>query len=125
MWRKLFITAMTVYVVSVTCGIQVHAQNMLHLQAGLFCRLDDLLKEQPDLQAAAVTLVPENMVLWLDGKPLEPYQLVSAKDIERVFLFTAEEGEMGVVVCGEKTRPKSGYRIRSINPVFSTEKGTE
>lgn len=119
MGHKLLLTAVLASVMLSICAVRVSAQELVHLPAGAFCKLNELLPSGTGIEAAAVTLLPDNAVLWMDDKPLPPYQPIAAQDFDRVFLFSAGEAELGVVLCTNKPVKSPTLRIKSVNPYFS------
>lgn len=120
--RKLFFAA-AIAGAMLFCAVRVHAQEIIHLPAGAFCRLDELL-EGREIKAAAVTLLPDDAVLWMGSGPLEPYMPVTARDLGQVFVFSAKDGEIGVTLCGHRLEQPL-YRIRSVNPYFPAKDGAQ
>lgn len=104
------------------CAVRVNAQEVYHLPAGAFCTLGELLDGR-DVKAAAVTLLPDDTVLFMNGIPLAPYKPVAAQELGRVYLFCAGDAEVGVTLCGGRREPL--YRIRSVNPYFPAIYGAQ
>lgn len=123
MSHKLLLTAALAGIMLSICAVRVSAQELVHLPAGSFCRLNELLQNETRIKAAAVTLLPDNAVLWLDNKPLPAYQPIAARDLGRVFLFSAGEAELGVTICSDQPIKSPAIRIKSVNPYFSEKYG--
>lgn len=119
MRRKLFWLFMAFLMLTV-CSVRVPAQELVRLPAGAFCTLEDLL-ETTEVQAAAVTLLPEDAVLWLDG-PLKVCQSVAAGKLSKLYVFAPGGGDLGVTLLAPN-RAEDRPRIRCVNPVFSEMDG--
>lgn len=116
MRRKLFCIIAALFTLAV-CSLRVPAQELVRMPAGTFCTLDKLLHAPGEVQAAAVTLLPADAVLWLAG-PLEPYRPVAADALGKLYVFAPKGGDLGVTLCAVQ-QPDSRPRIRCVNPVFS------
>ncbi|MCI8650112.1 MAG: hypothetical protein HFG20_08355 [Anaerotruncus sp.] len=106
------------------CDVKVFAQQMITLPAGGLRRLDFDVVERAlgkDFFAASITLPPAQQqgVLYLDGLPLQPGQVLTRAQLERVLLFSSKKQpfiSFGMTAFPE--RQPQGLRIRCINPQF-------
>lgn len=107
-------------------AMRVSAQEIVPIGTKRLYKLEELLQniQKTPVEAVAVTFLPSETILWLDGQPLEPYTMLDAKTASRVYVFSAGvNGTTGIGVTPLSVRSsgheKQPIRIRSVNPYFS------
>lgn len=104
-------------------GMRVSAQQVLTLPSGGPYALgrQDAFAQLGQFSMLAVTFAPRGAVLYMDGKPLALYTVLTRQQAARVMVFStgANAVALGVTAfyAGEAPQePK--FRILSVNPAF-------
>lgn len=102
----------------------VSAQEAEPIPGGRLCRLSQLIEahQRPAFEAAAVTLLPADTVLWMGDAPLPVFQAVPADRLDEVFVFASAAGvpkSLGVTFLYKEAHAKpEQLHILSVNPYF-------